>query len=348
MPTHHHQLSENAAESGIVAALSASPMYRERPASALDAATLLDSEELAAFIQTTQPKEWARLTKQFPGGEAAMLAAHVSALIQKRGTLEVLRNGVSFNGINLQLAFFKPSAGGNPEHQARYAANRFSIMRQVHFSTKTPDQSADMAIFLNGLPIVSIELKNHFTGQNVQHAIAQYRRRDPREPFFHHCLVHFALDDDAAYMATQLAGKETLFLPFNRDTKNPSIFDRFASSYLWADFTDTDGRTETGILKADSLLELIQNYLHYERDEKTGKEKFVFPRFHQLMVVRKLLAHARAHGSGHNYLIQHSAGSGKSNSIAWLAHQLANLCASPLREDLVINHIFCLPNSGTT
>src|SRR6185369_1776174 len=115
------------------------------------------------------------------------------------------------------------------------------------------------------------------------------------------------------------------FLPFNRDTKNPIISDRFASSYLFADFVDVDGRVEIGILKADSLLELIQNYLHFERDEKTGKEIFVFPRFHQLMVVRKLLAHARSKGSGHNYLIQHSAGSGKSNSIAWLAHQLANL-----------------------
>jgi type I restriction enzyme R subunit len=294
---------------------------------------------LAEFVQATQPKEWAKLSKQFPEGEIAMLELHVSSLIAKRGTLEVLRNGVNFNGINLQLAFFRPSAGGNPEHQARYEGNRFSIMRQVHFSTRTPDQSADMVIFLNGLPIVSIELKNHFTGQNVQHAIAQYRRRDPREAFFQRCLVHFALDDDAAYMATQLAGKDTLFLPFNRDTKNPIIFDRFASSYLWADFQDADGRTETGVLKADSLLELIQNYLHYERDEKTGKEKFVFPRFHQLLVVRKLLAHARAHGSGHNYLIQHSAGSGKSNSIAWLAHQLANLCGGddqPVFDSIIV------------
>jgi len=309
-----------------MAALSASPMYRERPDTAFDGAKLLDAEMLAEFVQATQPKEWAKLAKQFPGSESATLAAQVSALIAKPGTLEVLRNGVSFNGINLQLAFFKPSADGNPEHQARYEGNRFSIMRQVHFSTRTPDQSVDMVIFLNGIPIISIELKNHFTGQNVQRAIAQYRRRDPREPFFPRCLVHFALDDDAAYMATRLEGKETMLLPFNRDVQNPITYDRFASSYLWADFSDTDGRTETGVLKADSLLELIQNYLHFERDEKTGKEKFVFPRFHQLLVVRKLLAHAKASGSGHNYLIQHSAGSGKSNSIAWLAHQLANLC----------------------
>jgi len=339
MPRSNDRLSEKTSESGIVASLAASPLYRERPATGIDLNTLLDAEELAAFIQATQPKEWAKLTKQFPGAERETLAGQVSALTQKRGTLEVLRNGASFNGINLQLAFFKPSAEGNPEHLERYQGNRFAITRQFHFSTKTADQSVDMAILLNGLPIVSIELKNHFTGQNVQHAIAQYRRRDPREPFFGRCLVHFAVDDDAAYMATQLQGKETQFLPFNRDARNPGIYGRFASSYLWADFSDTDGRTEAGVLQADSLLQLIQNYLHFERDEKTAKEKFIFPRFHQLMVVRKLLAHAKANGSGNNYLVQHSAGSGKSNSIAWLAHQLANLCGGdgqPVFDSIVV------------
>lgn len=339
MPNPRDQLSEKTSEIGIVASLAASPLYRERPATAFDLTTMLDTEDLAAFVQSTQPKEWAKLEKQFPGAEREMLAVQVSALVAKRGTLEVLRNGASFNGINLQLAFFKPATGGNPEHQARYGGNRFAIVRQIHFSTKTPDQSVDMGILLNGLPIVSIELKNHFTGQNVQHAIAQYRRRDSREAFFARCLVHFAVDDDAAYMATQLQGKDTPFLPFNRDTENPIIYERFASSYLWADFSDADGRTELGVLKADSLLELIQNYLHFERDEKTGKEKFIFPRFHQLMVVRKLLAHAKVNGSGHNYLVQHSAGSGKSNSIAWLAHQLANLCGAdeePVFDSVVV------------
>lgn len=338
-PIETSQLKESASEAGIVVSLAASPLYRQRPAEAFDVATLLDVEELAAFVQATQPKEWAKLAKQFPGAERETLAAQVSGLAQKRGTLEVLRNGVAFNGINLHLAYFKPSAGGNPEHQVRYEGNRFAIARQIHFSAKTPDQSVDMVIFLNGLPIASIELKNHFTGQNVQDAIAQYRRRDPREAFFGRCLVHFAVDDDAVYMATRLEGKETQFLPFNRDTVNPAFYERFASSYLWADFADADGREEQGVLRADSLLELIQNYLHVERDEKTGKEKFIFPRFHQLMAVRKLLAHAKANGSGHNYLIQHSAGSGKSNSIAWLAHQLANLCGGdgmPAFDSIVV------------
>lgn len=333
------RLSEKKLEDVVVAALAGGPLYRERPASAFDAVTLLDVEEAAEFVQTTQPKEWAKLTRKFPGGEREALASQLTALVQKRGTLEILRGGISFDGINLQLAYFRPSADGNAEHQTRYEANRFAVMRQVHFSTRTPDQSVDVAILLNGLPIASIELKNHFTGQNIQHAITQYGRRDPRDVFWGRCLVHFAVDDDAAWMTTRLKGPDTVFLPFNRDTHNPVIADRFASSYLWDDFTDEDGGLQPGILRSDSLLLLIQNYLHAERDEKTGKEKFIFPRFHQLMAVRNLLAHAKAHGSGHNFLIQHSAGSGKSNSIAWLAHQLANLCGAdgqPVFDSIVV------------
>ncbi|MDO9067588.1 MAG: type I restriction endonuclease [Deltaproteobacteria bacterium] len=332
-------LNEAAFEDVVMDVLAVSPLYTARDASHFDAATLLDVEQLWDFIEATQPKELAKLHKQFPDAPRDALAAHVTGLIQQRGTLGVLRNGVSFSGINLQLAYFRPSAGGNPEHQARYEGNRFAVMRQVHFSTKTPDQSADVVILLNGLPIVSVELKNHFTNQNVQHAIAQYRRRDKNEPFWRRCLVHFAVDDDAAYMSTQLAKADTAFLPFNRDTHNPIIEDHFSSSYLWSDFTDEDGEVQLGIWQADSLLLLIQNYLHFERDEKTGKEKFIFPRFHQYQVVRKLLAHAKAHGSGHSYLVQHSAGSGKSNSIAWLAHQLANLCGAdgqPVFDSIVV------------
>lgn len=334
-----NQLNEAAFEDNVMAALAASPLYTARDAYCFDATTLLDIDELWRFVEATQPKELAKLHKQFPDAPRDALAAHVTGLIQKRGTLEVLRNGVSFSGINLQLAYFKPSADGNGEHKAQYEGNRFAVMRQVHFSTRTPDQSADVIILLNGLPIVSVELKNHFTNQNVQHAIAQYRRRDKNEPFWKRCLVHFAVDDDAAYMSTQIVGAGTAFLPFNRDTHNPIIQDHFASSYLWSEFTDEDGEVQPGIWQADSLLLLIQNYLHFERDEKTGKEKFIFPRFHQYQAVRKLLSHARAHGSGNNYLIQHSAGSGKSNSIAWLAHQLANLCGAdhqPVFDSVIV------------
>ena len=333
------RINEMAMEDAVVTSLAPSSLYTARNAEYFDAATLLDAEQLADFVEQTQPNEYDKLCRQFPDAPREALATHVTSLIQKRGTLEVLRNGVSFNGINIQLAYFRPSAGGNPEHQARYEDNRFAVVRQVHFSTRTPDQSADVVIMLNGLPIVSVELKNHFTAQNVQHAIAQYRKRDKNEPFWKRCLVHFAVDDDAAYMTTRVDGPDTAFLPFNRDTHNPIIKDRFASSYLWDDFSDEDGELHPGILRADSLLLLIQNYLHFERDEKTGKEKFIFPRFHQLLAVRKLLSHTKANGSGHNYLIQHSAGSGKSNSIAWLAHQLANLCGAdgqPVFDSIVV------------
>jgi type I restriction enzyme R subunit len=333
------RISEKALEDVVVSSLSASPLYTARDAKHFGVATVLDAEALWDFIEATQPKELAKLQRQFPDSPREALARHVASLIEKRGTLEVLRNGVSFSGINLQLAYFRPSAGGNPEHQERYEGNRFAVMRQVHFSTKTPDQSADVVILLNGLPIVSVELKNHFTNQNVQHAIAQYRRRDKNDPFWKRCLVHFSVDDDSAYMSTQLAGADTAFLPFNRDTHNPIIEERFGSSYLWDDFLDENGEAHPGIWRADSLLLLIQNYLHFERDEKTSKERFIFPRFHQLLAVRKLLAHAKAHGSGSNYLVQHSAGSGKSNSIAWLAHQLANLCGEngqPIFDSIVV------------
>lgn len=337
--TKSNALSEARFEDQVVAALTASPLYAARDPEHFDAATLLDASLLWDFIETTQPRELVKLRKQFPDAPREALAGHVAGLIQKRGTLDVLRNGASFSGVNLQLAYFRPAAGGNPEHQDRYAGNRFAVMRQVHFSTRTPDQSVDVVLLLNGLPVVSVELKNHFTSQNVQHAIAQYRRRDKNEPFWKRCLVHFAVDDDAAYMSTQIVGADTAFLPFNRDTWNPVIPGNFASSYLWADFTDEDGETQPAIWSADSLLLLIQNYLHAERDPKTGKEKFIFPRFHQLMAVRKLLNHAKTHGSGHNYLIQHSAGSGKSNSIAWLAHQLANLCGvegQPIFDSIIV------------
>jgi type I restriction enzyme R subunit len=203
------RISEQDAEEDIAAILAASPMYRERPGTAFDASTLLDVAETVAFIKETQPKEWAKLSKQFPGREAEELTDNLNTLLQRRSTLDVVRNGVAFDGVNLKLAYFRPAAAGNPQHQACYEANRFAVMRQVHFSTKTPDQSIDLAILLNGLPLVSIELKNHFTGQNVQHAMAQYRRRDHRIPFWKRCLVHFAVDDDAVFMTTKVAGKET-------------------------------------------------------------------------------------------------------------------------------------------
>ena len=182
-------------------------LYTLGDAKQFDAATLLDAAMLAEFVERTQPKEYAKLCKQFPGGAAHGLGrARGEPDPERRGTLEVLRNGALFSGVNLQLAYFRPSAGGNPEHQVRYEGNRFAVLRQVHYSTRAPGLSVDVAILLNGLPIASLELKNHFTGQNVQHAIAQYGSRDAEELFWGRCLVHFAADDDAVHMTTRGAG----------------------------------------------------------------------------------------------------------------------------------------------
>lgn len=295
--------------------LANSPLYMARLSSQFDIDLLADAEMLAQFIQTTQPKEWEKLQKQYPGQEIETVCKEFNRLKIKRGVLTLFRDGFVLAGIKLKFAYFKPSTGFNAEHKRKYEANRFSVVRQFHYSKTTPDNSIDVVILLNGLPFISMELKNEFTGQNVTHAQEQYRkRRDARDPFLRSCLVHFAVDNNTVFMTTKLANGDTYFLPFNRDTKNPIIEDKFASSYLWEE-----------VLQADSLLELLQNYIHYEQDEKTGEEKTIFPRYHQRDVVKKLLVDVKQTGTGKNYLIQHSAGSGKSNSIAWLAHQLANL-----------------------
>jgi len=178
---------------------------------------------------------------------------------------------------------------------------------------------------INGLPLLTMEVKNEFTGQTLQHAEQQYcRDRSVNDPFLRACVVHFAVDNTTISMTTKLENGKTSFLPFNRDLKNPPINDNFAAAYLWEDIV-VDGMVKPGVLRADSLLDLLQNYLHLEEktNEDTGKitRVLIFPRYHQLDCVRELLAEVRRHGPGDNYPIQHSAGSGKSNTIAWLAHQ---------------------------
>ncbi|MBI4708266.1 MAG: type I restriction endonuclease subunit R [Candidatus Omnitrophica bacterium] len=186
-----------------------------------------------------------------------------------------------------------------------------------------------MIIAINGIPIISLELKNEFTGQNVTHAVEQYsKQRESRDPFLKNCLVHFAVDNNTALMTTKLENGNTHFLPFNRETKNPIIPDKFASSYLWEE-----------ILQADSLLEILNNYVFYEENEKTKEITTIFPRYHQRDCVHKLLADVKQNGTGKNYLIQHSAGSGKSKTIAWLAHQLSNLFGAdqqPIFDSIIV------------
>ena len=245
--------------------------------------------------------------------------------------LDVLRKGVKDRGCEFKLTYFRPSSGMNPDHQRLYAQNRFSLIRQLHYSQRN-EKSLDMALFLNGLPLVTMELKNSLTGQVVADAEKQYRTdRDPREPLFQfkRCLVHFAVGNEKVSMTTHLQGGGTRFFPFNKDIENPVNPEGHKTAYLWED-----------ILQPNNLMELINNFIHeQETIEKVYDPKIdavkdekhrvlVFPRYHQLDVIRKLEAAIVAEDVGHTYLIQHTTGSGKSNSIAWLAHLLTHLYRS--------------------
>ena len=321
-------ISEHALEDAIVADLTAAH-YLQRQPSAYDKALCLDAGPLIDFIQATQPKEWQKFVEQHGESARDAFLRRVSQAIDSDGVVTVLRQGVKATGCRFHLAFFQPETSLNPDTEVLYQANMFSVMRQVRYSEKT-DHSLDLVLFLNGLPLFTAELKNQLNDQDVTDAITQYRRtRDPREPLFAlgRCVAHFAVDTSLVYMATHLKGDETVFLPFNMGDgkgKNkgagnpaPKIGEGFATSYLWK-----------VIWARDRVLELMQYFVMDIRDrDDDGKlqRKVIFPRFHQLDSVRELVADAREYGPGQNYLIQHSAGSGKSNSIAWLAHRLASL-----------------------
>lgn len=291
--------------------------------------TALFHPEIINFIQTTQPKQWEKLTRTSPGEAQKTLITSLTKELKTRGMLDVLRNGFKCYGKTFKVAYFQPNTGMNPETIALYSKNRLTVTRQVTIKT---NKIPDIILSLNGLPIATLELKNQLTGQTYRNAIHQYRtERDPKDPLFRfkeRCLVHFAVDTDEVWMTTKLDGAKTYFLPFNKGDNhsagNPHIPGEYRTSYLWQE-----------ALQPDSILEILARFLHLETKEiqiptATGinyqtKETLIFPRYHQLDVVRKLIAHTKQHKSGHNYLIQHSAGSGKSNSIAWLAHRLANL-----------------------
>lgn len=309
--------------------LSASNLYTARKSDDFNLAFVLDKVLLEQFIRVSQPDVWKKLEKEYPIDTIEAVANEFSKLRDKRGVLNLIREGFVLQGASIKLIAFKPSSGLNPEHLKKYEANRFSIIRQVHYSSAWPDKSLDLVIGINGIPIITLELKNEFTGQNVTHAVEQYsKRRDAKDPFLKNCLVHFAVDNNTALMTTKLENGSTRFLPFNRDTHNPIIDNKFASSYLWEE-----------VLQADSLLEMLNNYIFYEEDEKTKELTTIFPRYHQRDCVRALLADVKEKGTGHNYLIQHSAGSGKSKTIAWLAHQLSNLFGDnqqPIFDSIIV------------
>jgi type I restriction enzyme, R subunit len=299
--------------------------YRKRKADDYDRALCLIPSDVIDFIYATQPKEWDKFKRQLGPDAKERLLKRLSSEVQTRGTLDVLRKGIKSDGCIFQLCYFRPSSGMNETLQKLYEANLFTVIRQLYYSEKN-EKCLDLALFLNGLPIFTAELKNPFTGQTVQDGIRQYRfDRDPKEPLFAfgRCLAHFAVDPDLVYQTTHLQGSQTRFLPFNQGRNggagNPPSLRSFATAYLWERVWSRDG-----------VLELIANFMQVVEEEddkgrKTGRRFLIFPRYHQLDAVRRLVEEARKAGPGHRYLIQHSAGSGKSNSIAWLAHQLSVL-----------------------
>ncbi|NPV58629.1 MAG: type I restriction endonuclease subunit R [Actinobacteria bacterium] len=302
--------------------------YLKRKPGDYDRSLCLIPGDVIAFIYATQPKEWAKLEQHHGTEVREKFLGRLSREIERRGALDVLRNGVKDSGCKFKLAFFHPASGLNEELQRLYEANIFSVVRQLQYSDKSA-KSIDLALFLNGIPIFTAELKNPLTGQNVENAVRQYRHdRDPREPLFsfRRCLAHFAVDPDLVYVTTRLAGLLTSFIPFNQGkyggAGNPPVpptQSGYATSYLWE-----------RIWARDSVLELIQHFIQEvevedEDGRRTGERVLIFPRYHQLDAVRRLVRDAREKGPGQHYLIQHSAGSGKSNTIAWLAHRLSIL-----------------------
>lgn len=304
-------------------------LYADGDAARFDRASGLFMPDLLAWVETTQPDNWQRLTKTHGAGLPQVLADRIRKNMNERGTLDVLRRGVEMLGLKepLELAQFKPALAINPAIQAKYAANRLRVVRQVCHSPNNPKDELDLVLFLNGIAVATVELKSDFT-QSVHDAVDQYRfDRLPQpkggvlEPllgFPGGALVHFAVSQSEVMMATRLAGPATTFLPFNRgnaggagNAPNP---DGFATAYLWEE-----------VWAVDSWLDILHRYLICKRNDKKQPQAVIFPRYHQLDATRRLVADVLDKGPGERYLIQHSAGSGKTNSIAWTAHFLADL-----------------------
>jgi type I restriction enzyme, R subunit len=301
--------------------------YRKSNPEEFDRNLALNKNSVLAFLQESQPKEWERLQKTHGNQIETKVIQRLHKELELRGMLDVLRNGFTDYGVKFHMAYFKTETSLNPETIRLYNLNRLEITRQVKFSPKN-EKSLDMVICINGLPVATFELKNQFTRQDVNFAKRQYMQdRDPRELLFQfkkRALVHFAVDADDVYMTTKLDGANTKFLPFNlgynNGAGNPPNPHGYKTSYLWE-----------AILPKDSFMEILAKFLHlqvevfYIEGKKVTKETMIFPRYHQLDVVRKLVSDAKLNGVGKNYLIEHSAGSGKSNSIAWLAYRLGSL-----------------------
>jgi len=317
-------ISEKGLEALIVESLVGEAGYVQGQSADYDRDHAVDLAQLTAFVRETQPEAADSLKLAVDGPKRLQFLHRLQGEIAKRGVVDALRNGVRHGPVSLDLFYGSPSPG-NPKARERFAANIFSVTRQLRYSKDETRLALDLGLFINGLPVATFELKNRLTKQTVEDAVQQYKRdRDPKGLLFQfgRCMVHFAVDDQEVRMCTHLKGKDSWFLPFNKGYNdgagNPPSDTGLKTEYLWK-----------GILAKSGLTDIIENYAQVveEKDEKSRKKRLkqIFPRYHQLDVVRKLLADAKKSGVGKRYLIQHSAGSGKSNSIAWLAHQLIGL-----------------------
>ena len=310
-------LNETVFEEHIAEYLAASPLYNQRKSSQFDIDNLVDREMLEHFLQA-QTTAWQRLQHHFPGRETEIVVAEVNKFLNRGDSMLTLFNkGITIKGTKIKFMMPKPVLEEEDSSNYQlYLSNRFSVVRQMRYSTTADDSGneLDMCILLNGLPLMTFELKNEGTNQNYGHGIYQYRNnRSPVNRMLRNCLVHFVMDNCFVFMTTKLNGEQTRFLPFNKESTNPVIEGEYPTAYMWQE-----------ILQADSLLDILEHFIKRYNDED-GKPIVIFPRFHQLRAVRKLRQMVVEEGPGHNYLIQHSAGSGKTKSMAWLAHQLANM-----------------------
>jgi len=297
----------------------------------------VDLVQLAAFLRDTQPEAADALALSEDGPTRRAFLTRLQGEVAKRGTIDVLRNGVKHGPLHLDLFYGTPSEH-NPRAQERFVQNRFTVTRQLRYSRDEAQRALDIGLFINGLPVFTFELKNSLTKQTADDAVLQYQQdRNPREKLFEfgRCIAHFAVDEREVQFCTHLKGKASWFLPFNRGWNdgagNPPNPRGLAIDYLWRE-----------VLPTESVTNILENYAQVveEKDETTGRKRRaqVWPRYHQLDVVRRLLADAGSHGVGRRYLIQHSAGSGKSNSIAWLAHQLIGLTRddAPVFDSIIV------------
>ena len=326
-------LTEKQFEADIEYSLLTYGGYEKGDPKAFDRTVALDVATLISFVKATQPKLWEKYETIYGTSCEKSFVERFCKEVRSLGLLSVLRHGFKDRGITFRVVYWKPETSINQTAQAQYERNILHCTRQLHYSLSN-ENSIDIVLFLNGIPVVSMELKNQFTGQDTDNAIRQYKfdraSKDTIFEFKNRVLVHFAVDLYNVFMTTRLQGANTYFLPFNQGSNgsgnvggkgNPQNPDGYQTAYLWEK-----------VLAKDSLLEILHKYMHLQVEvkedkngNKTRKETMIFPRYHQLDVVTRLLTDVKSNGAGHNYLIQHSAGSGKSNSIAWLSHRLSGL-----------------------